>query len=356
MKPSSKPIKIIFLGSLPGKWTSGWQRCRALKDLGHEVVEFPQHDFLARAGFSKSMRLLTGRFYDERIIEEFNRQILSVVATVRPAVAWLEWPLLVRRETLQRISVRYPGCRLVSFQDDNPFGSRTGEARRWELFLDAIPEYDLHFVKRESDTAEYQRRGAQRTLLFMHGAYAPLFHPLTPSELRPELSQDVSFVGTPLDRRADFISKLLGRKGVRVRVYGGRWNRTLVYHLRKECFRPPVLAEDYVRVICGSKISLGLVSTSNRDEYTMRTFEIPACRGFLLAQRTPKHQELFQEGKEAEYFGSEAECADKIGFYLRRDSARNRIAEQGHRRCASAGYSLHQRLTDAMEQIQMLEA
>jgi spore maturation protein CgeB len=88
----------------------------------------------------------------------------------------------------------------------------------------------------------------------------------------------------------------------------------------------------------------------------MRTFEVPACKGFFLAERTPTHQELFEEGKEAEFFGSVEECAEKIRFYLKKETVRNRVAERGYQRCLNSGYSLHRSMSSAINQIQTLSA
>ena len=38
-----------------------------------------------------------------------------------------------------------------------------------------------------------------------------------------------------------------------------------------------------------AKCVLGLVREANRDGHSMRTHEVPAMRGLLLAQRTPQH-------------------------------------------------------------------
>jgi len=60
---------------------------------------------------------------------------------------------------------------------------------------------------------------------------------------------------------------------------------------------------------------------------------------FLLAERTDDHLALFEEGKEAEYFGDDEELKDKIRFYLENDEARKRIAAAGRERCLRSGYS-----------------
>jgi hypothetical protein len=351
---STKSLKIFFSGGLGGPWMSGWQRCECVKNLGHEVIELDQDNYISRALCRNPFMRLQGLFYHEQVVEEFNRDVLARLVVTQPDIAWFEWPLLLRKETLDEAASLLPNCALVSFQDDNPFGSRSEELRRWQYFLKAAPAYHLHLVKRSSDIRELKTREARQVQLFRHGYLGSLFRPLPNASIPPAFHQDVSFVGTPLDHRTAAISELLIRKKIPLRVYGGRWKRTLVYHRRKACFRPPVLGDDYVRVICGSRISLGFVSSSNQDEYTMRTFEIPACRGFLLAERTPIHQELFTEGTEAEFFSSTEECADKIKFYLLRESLRSRIADNGYQRCIKSDYSLLRSIANAVDQLQLL--
>jgi hypothetical protein len=348
-------MRIFFCGGLAGEWSSGWQRCQCLRELGHEILPFEQEPYLRHASLRQPMRVLIGRFYKPKVLEEFNRDLLAAILNARPEVAWLEWPLLLQSETLAEAAARLPRTKWVSFQDDNPFGSRPGEKQRWKYYLEAIPNYDLHFVKRQNDVAELKRRRAKSVRIFRHGALNSLFRPIPQDEVAGGLHNDVSFVGTPLDHRTTAIADLLMRHRIPVQIYGGRWNRTMVYHRRKECFHRPVLGQDYVRVIWGSRISLGFVSSWNQDEYTMRTFEIPACKGFFLAERTQAHQELFVEGKEAEFFSSTGECADKIRFYLKAESERNRIAERGYRRCLESDYSLHSSMAKAITQIQSLQ-
>lgn len=342
-------MKIFFLGGLGADWMSGWQRCQALRELGHEIVPFPQGDYMQSASHGRVDRWLTGQIWKEEEIDRFNLDFLQAVKMARPEIAWLEWPKLLRPETIQAARARLPRCSFVCFQDDNPFGGRNEEKNSWRLFIEAIPEYDLHFVKRRSDVAEFSRRRAQRVELFRHGFYAPIFQP----EPSSEFHQDVSFVGTALDHRVGCIAELMGAHRIPVQVFGNKWSqRTLAYYRHRKNFHPAVTGRDYARVISRSRISLGYVSSSNGDEYTMRTFEIPACGGFFLAERTPTHQELFTEGKEAEFFGSTEECAEKIRFYLERESLRLKIAEQGYRRCLDSDYSLNRRLSEAIECIE----
>jgi len=343
-------MKIFFLGSLGADWMSGWQRCQTLRELGHEIVPFPQDDYLQRASHGRLDRWLTGQIWKEEEVDRFNLDFLRAVKMARPEIAWLEWPKLLRPETIQAARRQLPQCSFVCFQDDNPFGGRDDEKNSWRLFTEAIPEYDLHFVKRKSDVSEFSRRQARRVELFQHGFYAPIFQPECSGGSPREFQHDVSFIGTALDHRVGCVAGLMRTHQIPVQVFGNKWSqRTLAYYRHRKNFHPAVTGRDYARVIARSRISLGFVSSSNGDEYTMRTFEIPACGGFFLAERTAIHQELFAEGREAEFFSSTEECAEKIRFYLERESLRLKIAEQGYQRCLDSDYSLRRRLAEALE-------
>ena len=342
-------MKIFFQGTLSGEWASGWQRCETLRGLVHEVVPFCHASYMRRAAPTRWQRLTGQPQFDDSVVNEYNQHWLRTIVECRPDVAWLEWPKLLRLETLAQARSRLPRCRFVAFYDDNPFGERTDELWQWKLFFEAVPEFDFHLVKRPSDLVDLRVRGARRAALFVHGCYQPLFKP---RQDKSKAVHQVSFVGTALDHRVPFARRLIASEQIPLQVFGNRWERTLFYHLRRDHFHPPALGQAYVDVIHDSRVSLAFVSSSNRDEYTMRTFEIPACMGFMLAERTPTHQELFDEGSEAEFFSSVEECADKARFYLGDEVSRSRIARAGHQRCLTSDYSLRRRMSDALRHLQ----
>ena len=64
----------------------------------------------------------------------------------------------------------------------------------------------------------------------------------------------------------------------------------------------------------------------------MRTFEIPACKAFQLAERSYEHAELlFKDGESILCFDDVNDLAKKIQHYLANDDERTSIANAGHR-------------------------
>jgi spore maturation protein CgeB len=112
-----------------------------------------------------------------------------------------------------------------------------------------------------------------------------------------------------------------------------------------------VYADDYARALTGARIGLGLLRKVCPDQHTTRTFEIPACGSMLLADRTDEHHELFEEGKEAEFFASTEELVDKARFYSSDESARLRVAGAGFERCGKSKYAYIHRLAGVLSEL-----
>jgi hypothetical protein len=137
-----------------------------------------------------------------------------------------------------------------------------------------------------------------------------------------------------------------------VKVWGNRWDEWQ----KKTGGRfvvagPSQYGETYVRIICSFDVNLAFLNKRNRDRQTTRSIEIPACGAFMLAERTEEHLALFEEGQEAEFFGSDEEMIDKAKYYLEHPQQRQRIAEAGRRRCVTGGYSYLERLRYCLERV-----
>jgi hypothetical protein len=326
------------------------QQYETLRELGYDVVPFGFHTYNTFSLFTRLIfRFGVGGFPKKNLVS-FNRDFLEKIVAVKPDVIWVEKALLLLPETIAQAKQILPNTFWVSSQCDNPFGRRRNEIPTWRNFIRAIPCYDIHFVKRKSDIENFKSHGARRVIVNRTGFYPAVYHPHRLTDVPSHLKHDTVFIGTAMDHRVGSIAYLMSKERLRIDVYGGLWNRHLVYYRHRKCFHG-FSGLAYSLIVSGSKICLGYVSSSNLDEFTYRSFEIPACGGFFLAERTPTHQELYREGEEAEFFGSDEECADKIRFYLRNDSKRQKIAQAGYERCLKSDYSLTRSMREAMREV-----
>jgi spore maturation protein CgeB len=97
---------------------------------------------------------------------------------------------------------------------------------------------------------------------------------------------------------------------------------------------------------------LSFITHSNQDEFVHNSFEIAACGGFLLAERSAGHVARFVEGEEAVFFTGFAECAEKIRRYLPDEAARDRIARAGWERAVRDGYGNDAQVEKIVERLE----
>ncbi len=207
--------------------------------------------------------------------------------------------------------------------------------------MKCIPHYDLHAVQRDRNITDYHGQGA-RDVIKIQTAYEPTIHfPPPPGWSDADRNREVSFIGTPYDRRAEFLKGLaeLDEFGVVISGHAPMWLSALGKPAFDRLYREGELyQQQYREAIWRSKINLSFLTHSNQDEFVHKSFEIAACGGFLLAERSEGHLQRFREGEEAVFFSSQEECVEKIRRYLPDEAARSHIAAAGLARAARDGY------------------
>jgi hypothetical protein len=224
---------------------------------------------------------------------------------------------------------------IINYNNDDPFGGR--DKKKWRLYLEAVPHYDLLAVVRPVNVAEAYSLGAKKVLqVFM--AVDELDGPreITPQDRR-RFPHEVLFIGTWMPERGPFLQELL-RAGVPLAIYGNDWQKAPEWPALQTVWQgPAIYGDDYLKAIQLAKVSLGLLSKGNRDLHTTRTFEIPYCGGLLCAERTSEHLQLYQEDIEAVYWSDVQECIEKSKKILNDDKMQAKIAEKGRIRCLCNG-------------------
>ena len=344
-------LRVLYVSGLTPEHY-GEYRLRALRRLGLEhVAALDLYD--ARYGAPGIAGKLQHRLQIGPGVLRFNGDVLAAARRERVQVALFDKALPLQPRTIRKLSAM--GVLGVDFVIDNPFGPRRDPG--WRLYVRTVPEFDLIGVQREVSLADYRQAGA-REVVRIRTSYEPSVHFLPSEPLRDaQRDRGVSFIGTSYDQRGEFLTRLW-RAGVPVDISGSRphWLAALPADAFAATFRIGELKGDaYREAIWRSRINLAFVTHSNRDEVAHKSFEITACGGFLLAERTPEHQACFREDEEAVFFSDFEECRAKIERYLNDEPARARIAAAGQRRAVTSGYDndsvLRSLLTRAAEML-----
>jgi len=270
-----------------------------------------------------------------------SRHLVRRVKRFRPQLALVVGGVFVTRRAVEH--VRRSAASVFHFHNEDLANRRNTTA----VLRQAAPAYDHFFTTKSFNVAEWRRRGVARVSYLPH-AYRPNCHfpvPVTTYE-RARLGSPVAFVGTFEEERA---AQLESVQDLGLRVWGGEWHRlALRSPLRPAVEGRAVYCEEMSRVFNASAVCLAFLRKANRDRHTSRTFEIPACGGFQLSERSDEIREFFDEGVEIECFGDTTELRDKARFYLAHDGARRRIAEKGLARTRKSRYSFTDRLEDIL--------
>ena len=317
------PKTILYVG--PDDGTSR-HRYRALQRLGHHVELVDPFRAIAGSSFWPAWGFKTGYAGLDRRI---TRYVLGSLRSDCYDVVWVDNGETVGKRLASALRAR---ChRMVNHNLDNPFTGRDG--LRWRLFLAALPVYDLFVTPRRSSQVAAMKAGAVRAVEMMQTADEEVHRlaVLTDAE-RQRFGSDVVFAGTWMPERGPFMKELLQR-GVPLRIIGPRWTKAPEYEVLAPVVTSASMDDDtYVKVISGAKIAVGLLSSGNGDIHTTRSLEIPAIGTLFCGPRTPDHEKLYEDGREAVFFKDAGECADLCLALLGDEPRRLAIATAGHAR------------------------
>lgn len=315
---------------------------RALEQLGNE------HSFVDEDKYFRGSSLLHKTAYKvlgRRPLQywSFNRALLAETRRFRPQVVLAIKGAHISPAVLAAIRAE-TGAILVNYSTDDPFNSV--DATR--DIVKGFAFFDIYATPRRANILDLHQAGC-RNVVYVPFGYDPAVHfPECPANADEAMiwRSDVVFAGGADRDRLSYLEALAEKPDLNLHLYGGYWNRNRRLHPHWRGF---ALERDYRLALGGSKIALCLVRRANRDGHVMRTFEIPACGVFMLAERTDEHLELFEEGKEMACFASPEELVRKVQYYLAHESERHKIAAEGYRRVIESSHTYQDRVEQILE-------
>ena len=156
---------------------------------------------------------------------------------------------------------------------------------------------------------------------------------------------DITFVGQPYGRRADFIEKLK-KQGINVTLFGRGWKNTNIIPSQSE----------FVRIYNQSKICLNMqyASVGSSMQLKAKDFVAPGCGGLLLTNDTEQIARYFIPGEEIITYRDANDAAKKIKYYLKNEEERKKIAKRGYEKVMKE-HTIEKRLLDIFEFAQNTE-
>lgn len=345
-------MKILFVGYL-NEFERSFQRYRSMKAEGHAVdgismVPVPWRPGIERSSWWEKLR---GKLKMPIDRTGANKKIKKAIAKSEYDVVWIEKGNTIKPSVLRAIKKKMPKAVLVSCSEDDMYASHN---RSWH-YTKGLSLYDVVFTTKKYNCTELKKIGAREVVLFLDAYDEEVHRPMKlTAEERMRYGSEVGFIGTHEEDRAKQVYAL-AMKGIEVVVWGNGWEKWRGKHNKMVIKNTPLYGEEYVKAINATNINLCFLRKINRDEVTSRSVEIPACGGFMLAERTERHQEIFKEDKEAVFFGTPEELYEKVKYYILHTGAREEIARAGRTRCEQSGYTHRAQLTHMLAQVKVIQ-
>ena len=333
-------MKILYVGPLWYGCTC-LQRMEAMRELGHEVVPVDTEPEEVRNRQKHLFQRVRRKLLGPTDLAGANQRIWQLTRESNFDVLWLDKALTIKPETFKTVRQVSPKTVIAGYSPDD-MAAKHNQSR---AFLKGLPLNHIYFTTKSYGVKELEALGVPRAV-FVGNAYDPNTHrPMKISEEeKKRLGGQVGFIGDYEIERAQSMF-FLAQHGIAVRIWGPNWDRKCrLKHPNMKIEGKPIWGDDYAKAVCSFDINLHFLRKINRDLQTTRSVEIPACGGFMLAERTNEHLELFKKGKEAEFFSTNEDLLEKVQYYLKHEDERKTIARNGRERCLKSGYSNHDRI------------
>lgn len=182
---------------------------------------------------------------------------------------------------------------------------------------------DYLFITNKGQLAELKSLGIKNPSFCMQGCDRDE-HRITPTKNRKWASK-VAFIGRPSnDYRIELLRLVNGRYDFK--AWGADWQGFGITSLKGHIY-----PKEYARICYAAQIILGCDYNHETECYfSNRTWITMGCGGFLLTNYVSGLETIFTKGVHLEWYRSPEECLDLIGYYLKHEDRRKRIALGGY--------------------------
>lgn len=337
------PATTIFIVGNSGGTNVAASFERGARELGLTATLF---DAKLAQSSSRLVNSLHWRLRDKRFanMSTFGARLLASIQQVRPRFLLTTGLSPVSADVLR--AARQQGVLCLHYSTDDPWNP----AQHANWFMQALPAYDLVFSARQSNLVDLQALGCANVQYLPFAYDDVIFNPHLPAASLND--GKVLFVGGADRDRVGFIEQLLAA-GIALQLVGGYWER---YKSVRTHALGHMTPQELITLTRSAALNLCLVRRSNRDGHVMRSFEIAALGGCMLAEDTPEHRAIFgPEGECVYYFDGPEQAAAKIKLLLADNALRRRLGAAVRQKIVAAGNTYRHRLRTLLQVAQNLK-
>ncbi|MBS1946944.1 MAG: glycosyltransferase family 1 protein [Bacteroidetes bacterium] len=320
-----------------------------IENSGIEVYYFKAAKFFYEFYDRSISNKLVFRLGLSPIYKKINNLFKTAVEDFEPDVVWVFKGMEIFPETLQW--AKNKKILLINYNPDNPF-IFTGKGSGNKNITDSIGIYDFHF------TYSYAIKNKIETSYNKPVSFLPFGFELPGPVFDLCCQQDellkVCFLGNPDRQRAAFLHQLASRK-IALDVYGHGWKR-FVADQNIAIYPPVTYGDGFWKTLRKYRVQLNLMRIHNLDSHNMRSFEVPAVGGVMLAPDTLEHRLFFEEEKEIFLFSNVDACAEQVRNIIALEkNVADELRKKARARSITSGYSYKERASYALNEIKLFQ-
>lgn len=283
--------------------------------------------------------------------EKMNQMLIKEVSEEKPEICFF----FLLKDEIEKGTIR-----TISSNDVSTFNWFGDDQNRFESFSKYYaPLFNWATTTDHYSIKKYHKIGYENIIKTQWGCNNFLYKPIVSKD--KEYRYELSFVGQRYNNRSKIIETVVAA-GFKIDAFGRGWakgridqgemlatfSRSKINLNITEVSRriePRFVAGIFLREQIDKKITINSPTewpyiinsllAKPRAQIKGRTFEIPACGGFLLTQYVDGLEEYYLNHKEIGIFKDKKELIDKITYYLENEHERKKMATAAYKRTVS---------------------
>jgi len=307
------------------------QYFEAFRSMGIIVEGFFHMDYIPKLTIAGR---IIHRIYPQLWWNEINDKLLYHASVFKPDIILIFKGMEIYPSTFKTLRDR--GIKLVNYNPDHPYEYISRGSGNHNV-LNSISLFHTYITYSMNIAADFRKRFPEIPV-----AVLPFGYSLTASEyykisIEKEVHR-ICFIGYADRQRARVIQSLL-RHDLEVDVYGPGWSSYFSDKVPGLQIYPAVNGLQYYDQLRRYRVQLNLFRRHNEHSHNMRSFEVPAAGGIMLAPDSKEHRLFFRDRKEVFLYESESDIPQIVRYIMQlSEQQANEIRWKARERSVQSGY------------------